>query len=110
MAKGGLYCEIERYPGYSPSEASFIIEQVAHMDGLKNRSLRERLDRVAVRIDQQSYDKPDIRFLDLFRKSSSVLKKDNFLLRGMKDVIWQMRHNMWFDDYSDGGSESITHD
>ena len=102
MADNSLFDKVERGPDYSRAEASFIVEQVAQMDGLKNGSLRAKLKHVAARITDHSYDRYDIRLLDTFRKSSRVLEESGLLCRPLRTVIWQMRHDMWLDEYGEG--------
>lgn len=105
MAENSLFEKIERGPDYFRSGASYVVEQVACMDGLKNGALRIRLREIAARIHERTYKKTDIRTLELFRKSSRVLERSASLSRSLKTVIWQMRHDVWLDEQAEGGQD-----
>lgn len=104
MDKNALNEKIERGPEYFRVGASFIVEQVAHMDGLENGSLRLRLMGIAARIHERTFEEYDIRSLKMFRKSSRVLERSGLLSRSLKTVIWQMQHDMWLDEYVENGA------
>ena len=105
MAENTLVGKIERGPDYFRSGASYVVEQVACMDGLKNGALRIQLREIAARIHDRTYIKTDIRTLELFRKSSRVLERSASLSRSLKTVIWQMRHDVWLDEQAEGGQD-----
>ncbi len=90
--------EIVRGPDYCRTDASFIVEEIARKDVRRNPSLCKRLNSVAQRIEQNTFDLSDIRLLEIFRRSSTALKEDDLFYKLLKRVIWQMRHRLWLDD------------